>query len=40
MAVNNALDPKQVDRGYVLTCQTRSLTPQLVIDCDIADMET
>jgi ring-1,2-phenylacetyl-CoA epoxidase subunit PaaE len=35
MATNNALDAKQVEQGYVLTCQCRALTQQIVLDCDV-----
>jgi ring-1,2-phenylacetyl-CoA epoxidase subunit PaaE len=38
MAVNNVLAPEHVQLGYALTCQARSVTPELVIDCDIGDL--
>ncbi len=36
MAVNYALEPHEVDEGFVLTCQTRPLTDRVVIDYDQA----
>lgn len=40
MAVNNALDPKHVAQGYVLTCQAWAMTPRIVIDCDANEIES
>jgi ring-1,2-phenylacetyl-CoA epoxidase subunit PaaE len=34
MAVNYALEPWEVDAGFVLTCQSRPTTPSLVVDYD------
>jgi ring-1,2-phenylacetyl-CoA epoxidase subunit PaaE len=34
MAVNFSLEPWEVSAGYVLTCQSRVVTPRLVVDYD------
>lgn len=34
MAVNHALTPDEVERGYVLTCQSQPLTDELHVDYD------
>jgi ring-1,2-phenylacetyl-CoA epoxidase subunit PaaE len=34
MDVNYALEPWEVDAGFVLTCQSRPTTPSLVVDYD------
>lgn len=34
MAANWALEPDEVERGYVLTCQSRPTSPELVVDYD------
>jgi ring-1,2-phenylacetyl-CoA epoxidase subunit PaaE len=34
MAHNYALEPWEVDAGFVLTCQSRPITPSLVVDYD------
>jgi len=36
MAVNYALDPAEVEAGFVLTCQSRPLTDKVVVDYDAA----
>ena len=36
MAVNYALDPAEVEAGFVLTCQSRPLTERVVVDYDAA----
>ncbi len=36
MAVNYALDPVEVQAGFVLTCQSRPLTDRVVLDYDAA----
>ena len=36
MAVNYALEPDEVARGFVLTCQSRPLTDRVVLDYDQA----
>lgn len=36
MAVNYALDPAEVEAGFVLTCQSRPLTDRVVVDYDAA----
>ncbi|MCZ2402320.1 phenylacetate-CoA oxygenase/reductase subunit PaaK [Paenarthrobacter sp. Z7-10] len=35
MAENYALEPDEVDRGYVLTCQARPTTPAVTVDYDV-----
>jgi ring-1,2-phenylacetyl-CoA epoxidase subunit PaaE len=34
MATNYSLEPWETEAGYVLTCQSRPLTPRIVIDYD------
>ena len=34
MAVNDALSPKDVAAGYVLTCQSRPVTGEIWVDYD------
>ena len=34
MAVNYALEDREVERGFVLTCQARPLTAQVTLDYD------
>lgn len=34
MATNYSLEPWEIDAGYVLTCQSRPLSPRVVIDYD------
>jgi ring-1,2-phenylacetyl-CoA epoxidase subunit PaaE len=34
MAVNYALEPAEVEAGFVLTCQSRPLTDKVVVDYD------
>ena len=34
MAVNYALEPHEVEAGFVLTCQARPLTDKVVLDYD------
>jgi ferredoxin len=34
MRVNNALEPDEVDGGWVLTCQARPTAPKVVVDYD------
>lgn len=36
MAVNYALEPAEVEAGFVLTCQSRPLTDKVVVDYDAA----
>jgi ring-1,2-phenylacetyl-CoA epoxidase subunit PaaE len=40
MAVNNNLGQTQIDAGYVLTCQTRALSPTLIVSCDLDEIES
>ncbi|HSU05580.1 MAG TPA: 2Fe-2S iron-sulfur cluster-binding protein [Acetobacteraceae bacterium] len=35
MAVNYSLEPWETEAGYVLTCQSRPVTPRVVIDYDV-----
>lgn len=35
MTENYALEPEELDRGYVLTCQSHPTTPQVVVDYDV-----
>ncbi len=34
MAVNYSLEPWEKEAGYVLTCQARPLTKEIVVDYD------
>lgn len=34
MAANYALEPWELDRGYILTCQSRPVSPRIVVDYD------
>jgi ring-1,2-phenylacetyl-CoA epoxidase subunit PaaE len=34
MAVNYALEPWELERGFILTCQSRPVTPRIVVDYD------
>jgi ring-1,2-phenylacetyl-CoA epoxidase subunit PaaE len=36
MEVNYALEPDEVAKGYILTCQSYPLTPKVVLDFDEA----
>jgi ring-1,2-phenylacetyl-CoA epoxidase subunit PaaE len=36
MAANYSLEQWEIDAGYVLTCQARPLTPEVVVDYDAA----
>ena len=35
MTQNYALEPEELDRGYVLTCQSHPETPRVVVDYDV-----
>ena len=35
MTENYALEPEELERGYVLTCQSHPTTPQVVVDYDV-----
>ncbi len=35
MTQNFALEPEELDRGYVLTCQSHPETPRVVVDYDV-----
>jgi ring-1,2-phenylacetyl-CoA epoxidase subunit PaaE len=34
MALNYALEPWEIEAGYVLTCQARPITPTVTLDYD------
>ena len=34
MDVNYALEPEELERGYVLTCQSHPMTERVVVDYD------
>jgi ring-1,2-phenylacetyl-CoA epoxidase subunit PaaE len=35
MTQNFALEPEELDRGYVLTCQSHPTTARVVVDYDV-----
>jgi ring-1,2-phenylacetyl-CoA epoxidase subunit PaaE len=35
MTENYALEPEELERGYVLTCQSHPLTDRVVVDYDV-----
>lgn len=35
MTQNFALEPDELERGYVLTCQSHPTTPRVVVDYDV-----
>jgi hypothetical protein len=34
MRKNNALSPRDLERGYILLCQSEPLTADVSVDCD------
>lgn len=39
MLVNNAIGQPEVDRGFILSCQTMSKTPHITLDFDVTDAD-
>ncbi len=35
MSENYALEPEEIERGYVLTCQSHPTTARVVVDYDV-----
>ncbi|HWI31020.1 MAG TPA: 2Fe-2S iron-sulfur cluster-binding protein, partial [Microbacterium sp.] len=35
MTQNYALEPEEIARGYILTCQSHPSTPRVVVDYDV-----